>query len=128
VTTETTELPQTEDSLPSISEQLTAMQALAGLAEMFGPLPGAYLIVHAPHSIGFPARITMQLDTPQAFEEWRSVLQIPGNTVDFHSREDSSWMSADTHAHGVPLHITGFGIGLTAEQAGAPRDTNEVAA
>jgi len=128
VTAQITEKHDTQDSRPTITEQLTALQALAALAEMFGPLPSAYLVIHAPYSVGFPARITMQLNTPQAFEQWRAVLQIPAVEIDLHTCDQDTWMSTDTHAHGVPLHVTGFGIGLTVEQAGAPRDREDVAA
>lgn len=128
MTTESTEQLVSEASVPSIHEQLTALQALAGLAEMFGPLPSAYLTVHAPNSFGWPARVNMQFRTPQAFEQWRAVLQIPADAIDIHTRDGNTWLATDTDAHGVPLHITGFGIDLTAEQAGAPRDRDEVAA
>jgi hypothetical protein len=128
VTTETTERTSTDDSEPTIAEQAPSLQALAGLAHMFSQLPSAYLMVHAPYRTGLPSLIKMQLNSPQDFEQWRAALQIAPADVDIHTKDKDTWMSADTVAHGAPIHLTGFGVGLAAEQASEPRDRDEVAA
>jgi hypothetical protein len=128
VTTEITRPAHTDDAEPTISEQQAALQAMASLSSVFGSLPGAYLMIHAPYMPGLPTRIGMQLNSPQAFEQWREVLQIPSMAINLHTKDDGSWLSADIDTYGVPLHLTGFGVPLTADQAFEPRDTSEVAA
>jgi hypothetical protein len=111
-----------------ISEQGAAVEALAALIEMFGQLPGGYIKVHQP-VLTIPAALGLQVDSPQAFEVWRAALGIAPSGVDLRAASDEYvWLQADGVFHGVAVHLTGFNVPLTADQANTPQVTDETSA
>lgn len=118
MTTETTE-PVAEATAP-ISGQRTGVQALAALIDQFESLPDAHITIHQPFR-GSHAKLDLQLQTPLDFEVWRTALQIAPETVALHVTISFAWLAADHRFDGVPVHITGFGVPLTPEQAAEQR-------
>ncbi|MEU5595723.1 hypothetical protein [Streptomyces sp. NPDC020298] len=111
-----------------ISEQGAAAEALGSLIRMFGQLPDAYIKVHRP-VLSVPAELGLQLDTPQAFEIWRTALGIAPSGVEMRATSDKHvWLQADGVFHGVAVHLTGFNVPLTAEQANTLQATDETPA
>jgi hypothetical protein len=121
VTTEIT-VPQVR----TIGEQMAAAEALVALIGMFGELPGGYIKVHQP-MLSIPAQLGLQFNSPQAFELWRTMLEIAPSGVSLKASSDEYvWLQADGVFHGVGVHLTGFGVPLTAEQANAEQVADEV--
>ncbi|MFR9796182.1 hypothetical protein ACL02U_09800 [Streptomyces sp. MS06] len=117
----------TQPTVRPISEQAPAAEALAELIGMFGDLPGAYVTIHRP-CLSQSARLGLQLDSPVAFEAWRTVLAIAPADVALHASAESVWLSADGVFRGVPVHLTGFEVPLTAEVASTPQAAEAVSA
>jgi hypothetical protein len=101
---------------PTINGQRPAFEALLGLTAMFGGLPAAYVQVQPE---GRSLRVGLQFDTPQDFEQWRTALQIPSASVILRSNTASEnvWLSVDGVFRGISVHLTGFGVALSAELA-----------
>jgi hypothetical protein len=99
---------------------------LAALIEQFETLPDAHITVHAPFR-AIPARLDLQLSTPQEFEAWREALLISTNVVQVHATVSYAWLAADTDFGGVKVHIAGFGVALTPEDAVAERTVTPAA-
>ncbi|MEV6833568.1 hypothetical protein AB0N17_03395 [Streptomyces sp. NPDC051133] len=111
-----------------IIEQGAAVEALAALIEMFGQLPGGYIKIHQP-VLTIPASLGLQVDTAQSFELWRAALGIAPSGVELRATSDDCvWLQADGVFHGVAVHLTGFNVPLTAEQANTLQDTPAVVA
>lgn len=124
MTTETTQSATTA-SRP-ISGQRAAVKALADLIDQFASLPEAHITIHEPFRL-IAARIDLQLTTPQEFETWRAALQINPDVVEVHATTSHSWLAADTWFEGVKVHIAGFGVPLTPEDAVADRTVDTAA-
>ncbi|MFF3643434.1 hypothetical protein [Streptomyces sp. NPDC002564] len=103
-----------------ISEQQQAVTALAAMIQTFASLPDAHITVHTPFR-STPARLDLQLSTPQEFEAWREALQISPDMVSLHATVSYAWLAADTRFSGVKVHVAGFGVALTPEDAVAER-------
>jgi hypothetical protein len=99
-------------SAGTLREQQQAFAALDALAIAWPDLPAPYVTVHG-HT---PQQVGLQLDSPQEFEAWRSALGANPQDVVAHCRSRDAWLSVETRAHGVAVRLTGFGLGLTAEQ------------
>jgi hypothetical protein len=126
VTTQLTEIDQISDL--EISRQRAAFEALAVMAATFANLPGGYITVHSATSLTPYPRISLQMDTGQAFEQWRIALQIDPATVTLHRSDSRGWLAADGEFAGIPVHMTGHHLPLTDEQAAEPRDLTAVTA
>ncbi|MVO87895.1 hypothetical protein GPA10_24840 [Streptomyces sp. p1417] len=103
-------------SIPPLSEQRPAVEALATLVEMFGSLPGGYITIHT-RPFGGPVRLELQFDSPQDFEQWRTCLRIAPADVVLVASPGYTWLSAVGRCRGVDVEITGFGVPLTYKQA-----------
>ncbi|MEU7381510.1 hypothetical protein AB0A91_16210 [Streptomyces sp. NPDC042207] len=111
-----------------IGEQRAAVEALVTLTEMLGTLPGGYIKIHQP-VLSLPARLAIQFDTPQAFEQWRAALGIAALDVELHATlNEYVWLSVESVFCGVPFEMTGFGVPLSAALAKAPQQVPAVAA
>lgn len=115
VTSQTTE--PVEYAEPAISRELSAFDALASLARMFPALPGGYVVVHAPMRYAPAPRIGLQLDTPQAFEQWRAALQIAPADIDLLSNSHGAWLAATAVFHGIEMRVTGHAVPLSHDVA-----------
>lgn len=103
---------QLEPSRPVINDQLPAFEALAALAEAFPQLPRPYVVVA---SVG--DRVDVQLNSPEAFEEWRAALGVAPASVTLHSYGGSVWLATAVVFGGVPTELRGHGVPLTPAQA-----------
>lgn len=111
----------TETTSYPISSQGDATDALVALIETFGHLPCGYIKIHRP-VLTVPAALGIQFDSPQAFEVWRTALAIPPSGVELKATSDDYvWLQADGVFHGVAVHLTGFNVPVTAEQANTPQ-------
>ncbi|MGW2692419.1 hypothetical protein ACWC3Y_11215 [Streptomyces sp. NPDC001296] len=107
----------TEPTTRPISSQGDATDALVALIETFGHLPSGYIKIHRP-VLTVPATLGIQLDSPQNFEMWRTALAVPPSGVTLHATtDDYVWLDADAVFHGVAIHLTGFNVPLSAQQA-----------
>ncbi|MFF5980894.1 hypothetical protein ACFY78_18815 [Streptomyces olindensis] len=121
MTTEITE-PITQANEPDITlfeEQAPVVEALAALVRMFGHLPKPYITLNR-----FSTALGLQLDSPSAFEQWRTALQVAPDAVDSRSSENDAWLCADGVFRGVAVRLTGFGLVLPGER---PEDAAVVA-
>ncbi|MGW5477614.1 hypothetical protein [Streptomyces sp. NPDC004008] len=115
----------TEPTIRPISSQGDATDALVALIETFGHLPSGYIKIHRPF-LTVPAGLGMQFDSPQDFEMWRTSLAIPPSAIELKATSDEHvWLQADGVFHGVAVHLTGFGVPLTAQQANTPQAAEE---
>ncbi|WP_172384764.1 hypothetical protein [Streptomyces sp. MNP-20] len=105
---------------PPLSEQSPAVEALVTLVEMFGSLPGGYIMIHSQR-YGGPVKLDLQLDAPQDFEQWRTCLRIAPADVALEASPGYTWLSATGRCRGVDVEITGFGVPLTYQQATTPQ-------
>lgn len=118
------------DGMPPISGQQQLLDALCNLTAQYPRLPEAYITIHETGLSG--GWVDMQFDSPWAFEAWREALEIQAAAISLHIYSGNQWMSGDACHMGVRIHISGFHVPVTPEQAAAPRDTkapmDEVAA
>jgi hypothetical protein len=119
VTTQPTEPDQVVDL--EISQQRGTFEALVAMAAMFPNLPGGYIVVRAATTM-WSASISLQMESPQAFEQWRVALQVSPADVTLYQHGDGSWLAADAVFGGISIHLTGHHLVLTNEQAAEPRD------
>ncbi|MFE9645278.1 hypothetical protein ACFYO0_14415 [Streptomyces sp. NPDC006365] len=113
MTIEITE-PTAQVSVPDTArfdEQAPAIEALAELSQMFGHLPRPYITINR-----FSQGMGLQLDSPSAFEQWRTALQIAPDSVEAHDNKTNAWLAADGVFRGVAVRLTGFGLALPSEQ------------
>ncbi|MFC9700867.1 hypothetical protein ACFTWD_09270 [Streptomyces sp. NPDC056943] len=96
-----------------ISVQAPAAAALLALTETFDGLPAGYITMHSRGKI----YVGLQLDSPDAFEAWRTALLISPEAVQLCAFEGSTWLAADAMFRGVRFHVTGYGIALTVAEA-----------
>ncbi|WP_432124015.1 hypothetical protein [Streptomyces sp. C10-9-1] len=96
------------------------IEALVYLQATYPHLPAPYITAY---STG--AAVDLALDAPAEFEEWRVALQIPPHSVELHAFGGHVWLTADTTVRGVPVHLAGDEIPLTAEQARTPQPRPE---
>lgn len=101
----------TEPTTPPISAQCEAAEALVALIGMFGSLPGGYITIHRKYSL--PVKLGLQLESPQAFEQWRTMLEIAPSAVDAQSNgKGGGWLRAEGVFHGVVVDLSGHGVTL----------------
>ena len=110
-----------------IADQLSAVQMIESLINDFPNLPDAYITIHQPWR-GSPSKLSLQLDTPNCFEQWRAALGIDGDNVALHPYGRDSWVNAQTVRGSIHISISAHGISLTEDQVKAPRDRSEVPA
>lgn len=122
----TTETTHHTDRVSPASVQRSAVQVLADLIDQHPELPAAYVVIHTPWD-GKPSNLTLQLDTPTGFEQWRTALGIAPDDVTLHPYGMDSWVSAEKIHEGIYLDIAAHGIALTDEQLNAPHNTQGVA-
>lgn len=103
------------------SDQRAAVQTLLDLVSQYPTLPAAFVSVYV-------TSLNLQLDSPSDFEAWREVLEAPASEVRLHATQSSVWLTVDTTADGVPVHLSGFNVPVSYVQAQAPRDRSAVAA
>lgn len=106
---------------PTFADRKPVAEALLELTEMFGHLPIPSITMY---TVGTP--MNLQLRTADAFEQWRTALQIAPSAVSLHGYNENAWLSADTAFRGVRLELSGYGLPLTAEQAETPQVVDEV--
>jgi hypothetical protein len=111
---------------PQITGQADALALLLSLTQEFGHLPAAYLKIHAP-MYSFPAWVGVQLDSPQAFEQWRAALELAPAGVKLRATPEYVWLSAEGVFRGTRIEVTGFNVPLTPEQT-APQVADEAVA
>jgi hypothetical protein len=117
----------TAETTAPIAGQRSAVQLLADLIGQHPELPAAYIVVHEPWR-GAPSKLGLQLRTPQAFEQWRTALDVAPGNVTLHFHASDSWLSADTVRESIALNISAHGIRLTADEFTAERDREQVPA
>ncbi|MGQ4486854.1 hypothetical protein ACN6LM_003869 [Streptomyces sp. SAS_281] len=105
----------------TFADLLPAIEAVTYLAKTFPHLPAPYTV------LGQGAVIDLQADTPDAFDAWRTALQIPPAAVELHAYAEGAWLHATTIVRGVPLVLMGYGLPLTYEQARTEQDPAGIA-
>lgn len=111
------------ETIEPISNQRSAVQVLADLIDRHPQLPNAYITVHRPFR-GGPARLGLQLETVDCFEQWRTVLGFPCADVELRP----TWLAVDGVREGIVISLTAHDIWLTAEQLAEARVREQVAA
>lgn len=91
---------------PIFADQESVIVALAAMAEAFGHLPGAYIMVHRIP----PVQVKLQLSSPAAFEQWRQALGIDPESVELHTYNGETWLEAEGAFSGASVHLCGHGI------------------
>ncbi|OII64625.1 hypothetical protein BJP40_20010 [Streptomyces sp. CC53] len=91
---------------PVLADQAPVFEALTSLRQMFGHLPAAYLTVHTFHG----STLGIHLDSPAAFEAWRTALQVAAESVELLGASSNCWLSADAVFRGVSIRLTGHGV------------------
>lgn len=101
-----------QSTVPTLDQAQATVTALGCLVIEFPGLPAPYITIHTSSS-----RLDLQLETPAAFECWRAALSVPTAAVTLHAYSDAVWLAADARYEGVTVHLSGFGVPLTVEQA-----------
>jgi hypothetical protein len=116
VTIEITQLPPRADAPTAVFvDQATAAAALVELVGMFGHLPRPYVTLPTTSP-----RLTLQTDSPSAFEAWRVALQVGADDVDLRGIDGGeSWLAAEGVFRGVVVELTGFGLRLAPQAVAA---------
>ncbi|MFF9205101.1 hypothetical protein ACF1AE_25435 [Streptomyces sp. NPDC014986] len=89
-------------------------EALAELVRMFGHLPMPYITFPSSTRV-----LSLQADSPSAFEAWRTALQIGPDDVALKEFGGDAWLSTAGVFRGVTVELTGFGLRLPAEAVAA---------
>ena len=110
-----TSLESIERVEPTAALQADAARVLLALTTEFGGLPAPYVTVHAgPYGT---VRLGLQLDTPTAFEQWRSALGFDSSEVILGEGSYSRWLRMVGVYMGVDVDLSGFGVAVAADAA-----------
>src|ERR1044071_9165104 len=117
VTTETTRPALTG----TLADHASAIQTMAHLQETFPGLPSPFV------TLNLGATVDLQLGTPDAFEQWRTALEVPAAGTELHVYSDGVWLQAVTAVQGVTVGLSGHGLPITADQARIEQDPAGIA-
>lgn len=115
----------TENTVPIVGQR-SAVQLLTDLIGKHPELPSAHITVARPFR-GNPSDLSLLLDTPTGFEQWRVALDITSDGVNLESYGRGSWVAVTGVCEGISVTLSAHGILLTDDMLAAPR-TVEVTA
>ncbi|MFG3140798.1 hypothetical protein ACGFZA_31905 [Streptomyces sp. NPDC048211] len=115
--------PETTRPTPTgtLADLASAIEALAYLQRTFPTLPTLHVIL-----LHNGASLDLQANSPDAFEQWRTALQIPPAAVELHAYYEGAWLHAVAAARGIATILTGHGLPITADQARTEQDPDGI--